>query len=182
MNDNSSEIIDFEGKTKLTLSRECTLIQISKNYSKNDLMFILNKEGDSSIYIYHDYSIPGYFVYYPVDDENNKIMLSNFTFNITKHYESNVKLMTNEYYYVIIQTDVDNSNISVEIYNTKRSEDKKSDTDNIDNGLKTWHIILIVIASFLVLVGIILTICWIKKKKLSSDEIEEKTKGLTQIE
>ena len=182
MDDDSSEIIDFEGKTKLTLSRECTLIQISKNYSKNDLMFILNKEGDSSIYIYHDYSIPGYFVYYPVDDENNKIMLSNFTFNITKHYESNVKLMTNEYYYVIIQTDVDNSNISVEIYNTKRSEDKKSDTDNIDNGLKTWHIILIVIASFLVLVGIILTICWIKKKKLSSDEIEEKTKGLTQIE
>ena len=182
MDDNSSEIIDFEGKTKLTLNKECTLIQISKNFIENDLMFILNKEGNSSIYIYHDYSIPGYFVYYPVDDEDNKIILNNFTFNITKHYENNIKLMENEYYYIIIQTDDFNSNISVNMYNSKRSQDKKDDADKNDNGLKTWHIILIAVASIILVAGVIITICCLKKKKLSSEEIEEKAKGLTAIE
>ena len=182
MDDNSSEIIDFEGKTKLTLNKECTLIQISKNFIENDLMFILNKEGNSSIYIYHDYSIPGYFVYYPVDDEDNKIILNNFTFNITKQYGNNIKLMENEYYYIIIQTDDFNSNISVNMYNSKRSQDKKDDADKNDNGLKTWHIILIAVASIIIVVGVIITICCLKKKKLSSEEIEEKAKGLTAIE
>ena len=87
MDDKASEIIDFEGKNKLILIKNYTLIQISKNFSEDDLMFILNKEGNSSIYIYHDYSLPGYFVYYPVDNEDNKIILNNFTFNITKHME-----------------------------------------------------------------------------------------------
>jgi len=182
MDNNSSEIIDFEGKTKLTLNKECTLIQISKNFIENDLMFILNKEGNSSIYIYHDYSIPGYFVYYPVDDEDNKIILNNFTFNITKQYGNNIKLMENEYYYIIIQTDDFNSNISVNMYNSKRSQDKKDDADKNDNGLKTWHIILIAVASIIIVAGVIITICCLKKKKLSSEEIEEKAKGLTAIE
>ena len=122
MDNNFSEIIDLEGKTKLTLNKEISLIQISKNFSENVIMFILNKEGNSSIYIYHDYSIPGYFVYYPVDDENNIIMLNNFKFNITKHYESDIKLMENEYYYLIIQTNVTNSNISVNMYKSKKKK------------------------------------------------------------
>ena len=182
MDDKVSEIIDFEGKNKLILNKNYTLIQISKNFSEDDLMLILNKEGNSSIYIYHDYSLPGYFVYYPVDKENNKIILNNFTFNITKHYENNIKLMENEYYYIIIQTNTSNSNISVNMYNSKRGQDKKDDQDKNDNGLKTWHIILIVVASILVVAGVIITICCIKKKKLSSAEIEEKARGLTAIE
>ena len=188
MDGNYSETIDFEGKTNLTLSKLSTLIQIPKNLIGNDLMFILNKEGNSRIYIYQDYSIPGYFVYYPVDDKNNEIILSNFTFNITKQYENDIKLMENEYYYIIIQTYDSYSNISVNMYNNKRSEDKNDDTDNTDNndnndnGLKTWHIILIVVGSILVVAGIIIIICCIKKKKILSEEIEDKAKGLTVVE
>ena len=47
-------------------------------------------------------------------------MLNNFKFNITKHYESDIKLMENEYYYLIIQTNVTNSNISVNMYKSKK--------------------------------------------------------------
>ncbi len=90
--------------------------------------------------------------------------------------------MENEYYYIIIQTNTSNSNISVNMYNSKRGQDKKDDPDKNDNGLKTWHIILIVVASILVVAGVIITICCIKKKKLSSEEIEEKARGLTAIE
>lgn len=174
----------MEGKTELNLNKKFTLIQISKNFSENELMFRFNKEGDSIIYIYHDYSLPGYFSYYPVNEENNIIMLNNFTFNITRHYQTDIKLMENECYYLIIQTDVNNSNINVNIDKSSRKNDpnKKSDTDDEDDDLKSWHIILIVLSSILVVIAIIIAIYCLRKNKLSSEEIEEKTKGLIAIE
>ena len=177
---NLYEIIDIEGKTKLYLNKKYNYIQIpKKNYDLKELTFTLNKEGNSVIFIYHDYSLPGYSLDFILDNADNQIQLNNFSIEINNHYKD-YKSLENEYYYLIIQTNQNDLNISVNI-EIKDIEPKNEDED--DNGLKAWEIILIVIGSIIfVALIILLIICCKKRNKLTNEEIEQKTQSLTQVE
>ena len=179
--DNFTEIIDLEGKQELNLNKQFNFIKIPKKYSSQIITFKLNKEGKTILSLYHDYSIQGYSLSYPLVENNNGIILSNFTFNLTDHYKKDIKLMENEYYYLIIQTTENDLNINVDIELNENGPNNKEENKN--KGLKTWHLILIVAGSILVLllIIIILFIC-LRKKKVTNKEIEDKVQSLTEIE
>ena len=194
--DNNIEIIDLQGKNEFHLNKQYNFIEIPKKYTSKIITFNLNKYGNSIISLYHDYSIPGYSRAYSLDENNNGIILSNFTFNITEHYKSNIKLMENEYYYLIIQTTKNDLNIKVdiEIYEGKEDDNEEEENDNgegdKDNkgnknkkGLETWHILLIVGGSFIALLQIVIIIllCRLLNKKDTSKELEDKVQNLTEI-
>ena len=46
------EIIDLDENKQFNLNEEFTFIKISKNYKNKILKFNLNKEGNSTLYIY----------------------------------------------------------------------------------------------------------------------------------
>ena len=179
------EIIDLNGKSEINIKKEFTFIQIPKNYKSKDLSFRLNKEGKSIIFIYHDYSMEGYSLYYPLNKEN-EIILNNFTFNISEHYKEDINLMDNEYYYLIIQTNENNSNINISIDLKENYEPSNKDTEPnepLDEGLELWHIILIIVGSVLVLLLVVVMIIYcIKRKKVTNKTIEEKMQNLTELE
>ena len=180
--DNLTEIVNLDGKTKLNINKEFTFIQIPKNYNCKDLSFKFNKEGDSIIYIYHDYSKEGYSLYYQINEEDNKIILNNFTFNINEAYKEDINLMENEFYYLFIQTKGSDSNINIDV-EIKDNESKNKDKDKEDNGLQTWHIILIILGAIIFLLLIfILIICLRRRNKITDDKIEDKMQNLTEIQ
>ena len=146
--------------------------------------FKLNKEGNSIVYIYHDYSIEGYSLYYPINQKENSIVLNNLTFNIIDHYKGNINLMENEYYYLFIQKNEKNSNINIIIeYKDKEPSNKDKEKNEDGDGLQTWHIILIVLGSLLIVVLIIVfIILCIRKNKVTNKTIEEKMENLTELQ
>ena len=179
--ENDLEIIDLGDKSELKLNKKINFIQIPKNYNSKDLSFTINKEGTSYVYIYHDYSMPGYLIYYRLNSDDNGITLNNFQFNITEHYKDDIKLMNNEYYYLIIQTHKNDLNISVNIEKIDKKQ-KSDESKNDDEGLKAWHIALIIIGSLIVTIFVfVLVICYLKKRKLTNEDIEDDSKPLMQL-
>ena len=123
--------------------------------------------------------MPNYSTFYPLNNEN-EIELNNFSFNITNHYENDVNLMINESYYLIIQTNKNNTNINVKmqiIDNKQNGEDKEK-----NGGLKTWHIILISISSVIVILVIIIIVYCSMRKNITNEDIENKVESLTKID
>ena len=179
--ENDLEIIDLGDKSELKLNKKINFIQIPKNYNSKDLSFTINKEGTSYVYIYHDYSMPGYLIYYSLNSDDNGITLNNFQFNITEHYKDDIKLMNNEYYYLIIQTHKNDLNISVNIEKIDKKQ-KSDESKNDDEELKAWHIALIIIGSLIVTIFVfVLVICYLKKHKLTNEDIEDDSKPLMQL-
>ena len=177
--DDNIETIDFEEKKELNIIKIFTFIRIPKNTKDKIINICLNKEGTSRLLIYHDYSLPNYSTFYPLNNEN-EIELNNFSFNITNHYENDVNLMINESYYLIIQTNKNNTNINVKmqiIDNKQNGEDKEK-----NGGLKTWHIILISISSVIVILVIIIIVYCSMRKNITNEDIENKVESLTKID
>ena len=170
-------MIDLEDKKELNISKIFTFIRIFQNTKDKIINFCLNKKGDSFLLIYHDYSFPNYSINYLLN-EDNKIELNNFFFNITKHYKDDFNLMNNESYYLIIQTNESNSNINVkmEILNNEENSDDKN------KGLQTWHIIIISVGSLLIIIIIVIIVYFSRKNKVTEKDIEDKVQSLTKIE
>ena len=146
-------------------------------------MFNLNKEDKVIIYIYHDYSIPNYLLYYSLTKDYNEIKMDNLTFSITEHYKEGINLMENEYYYLIIQTIENNSNINLDIELKNKEQKKDEQTDNKNDGMKTLHIILIVISSVLILIIVIILIIYCKRKNKNTDKLlEDKIQEINETE
>ena len=177
--DDNIETIDFEEKKELNIIKIFTFIRIPKNTKDKIINICLNKEGTSRLLIYHDYSLPNYSTFYPLNNDN-EIELNNFSFNITNHYENGINLMVNESYYLIIQTNKNNTNINVKmqiIDNKQNGEDKEK-----NGGLKTWHIILISISSVIVILVIIIIVYCSMRKNITNEDIENKVESLTKID
>ena len=185
--DDLMEIINLYEKKELNITKKFTLIQIPKNYTYKDMKFRLNKEGNSIVFIYHDYSKEGYSLYYPIKQEQNSIVLNNLTFSIVDHYKGDTNLMEDEFYYLFIQTNETDSNINIFIEYKDNEPSNPSDTDKGNtegsSGLKAWQIVLIVLGCVLFVVLIIVLVIFLRKKKKESDiAIEEKMRILTELQ
>ena len=185
--DSITEIIDLQKKTEFNLNKEFNFIKIPKNYSSQIITFNLNKKGKSILAIYHDYYIPGYSWDCRLNENENGIILSNFSFNITEHYKKGINLMKNEYYCLIIQASENDLNINVEIKLNENDQEESDNKENKDKSglkswLKRWQIYIIIVGSvvFLLLVNIVLLICLYKRKD-ANKEIEDKVENLTEI-
>ena len=182
-NDNEIDIINLEEQNHIILNKTFNFIVIPKNYTSQVIIFNLNNKTNSNsiLAIYKTYTIPPYSLNYQLNNNNNRILLNNFTIKITDHYKDKVHLMENESYCIIIQT-LGNDlklNLDVEI----KEEEEKEDNKNDNKGIETWHVILIVVGIIVILILVIILIIFIKRRKsLKSDKVEEKVQKLTEIE
>lgn len=162
--------LNFE-KQEFNLIHELNVIKIPKKKEYKKITFELN--GNNSLcFIHQEKTIQDFYHNYQVYNEN-LISLNHFTFDVIDPYKNIDQLLKDEYHYVLIVLYKGTLDLKIKV-EMNNKDDK--------NGLKSWHIALIIVGSILVLILIVVIIVLIKRKKqLSSEKIEEKIESLTSI-
>ena len=188
--ENEVDIIDLkENISSFALSKRYNFIKIPKKFSSKVINFKMEDGVNSLFFVEPTYTIAPYCLSHQIDNDN-KIPMSDFTFNITEHYKDNVKLMEDEYYYVIIQTTTKNLKFEIKVIDTDEEitpippsppddENEEQKEQNSPNTKKRLIIIISIICGVvLILIIIIIIIIHIKKKKNSSEEIQKEISGI----
>ena len=174
-----SSIIDInENNLQFNLTNSFNFIKIPKEYSSKIINFRLVGKENLIIHIEPIYTKAYYCLYDYINEDNNKILSNNFTFNITNHYKGNIKLMEDEFFYVIISTLT--PDISVILKIEDNPEDNKNKKDSNDDDDKNLLIIIISVgAAVLIIILIIFIIIKCKKNKKSLDSLQEDVKKVS---
>lgn len=105
----------------------------------------------------------------------NKIPINNFTFNITDHYKGDIKLMKDEYYYVIIQTSTKGLTFKISMYDDEGIHSQENKKDDSSNKI----IIIISIVSGVILILVIFLAIYLVKIKKSYNELEKEVNKIS---
>ena len=172
---NIIDIIDLEeNKNTIKLSKEFNFIKIKKEHSSKIINFKL-ENGENSIFLVDPmYTKAPYILVHSISNYN-KIPINNFTFNITDHYKGDIKLMKDEYYYVIIQTSTKGLTFKISMYDYEginREENKKDDSS------KKIIIIISIVSGVILILVIILAIYLVKIKK-SYNQLEKEVNKIS---
>ena len=156
-------------KSEFNLTHASNVIKIPRKKDYKNITFEI-KVGENSFFIIHqEFSIQDYYHNYPPDS----LIAKNITFSVIEPYKDIDELIKDEYFYVIIRLYEGSLNLKINV------EMKKDDND----GLKAWHIALIIAGSLLLIILIVVIVFLIrrKNKQLTSQKIEEKMESLTAI-
>ena len=174
-----SSIIDInENNLQFNLTNSFNFIKIPKEYSSKIINFRLVGKENLIIHIEPIYTKAYYCLYDYINEDNNKILSNNFTLNITNHYKGNIKLMEDEFFYVIISTLTPDISVTLKIEdNPEENKNKKDSNDDDDKNLLI--IIISVGAAVLIIILIIFIIIKCKKNKKSLDSLQEDVKKVS---
>ena len=161
---------DLENNTKLNLEKNYTFIRIPQNYSSKIINFRLDGEENLIFTVEPTYTKAPYCFNDVIREEINTIIENTFTFNITNHYKGNIKLMEDEYYYVVIQKLTPKIAVTLNFYDKPKEKDKEKKDSN-DH--KTLWIIAISVSATILLIVIIFIIIRCKRNKASFDNLKE---------
>ena len=171
----NTNIIDLEeNKNTIKLSKECNFIKIKKEHSSKIINFKL-ENGENSIFLVDPmYTKAPYSLIHSISNYN-KIPINNFTFNITDHYKGNIKLMKDEYYYVIIQTATKDLTFKIAMYDDEGTHNQESKKDDSSKKI----IIIISIVSGVILILVIILAIYLVKIKKSYNQLEKEVNKIS---
>ena len=161
---------DFKNNTKLNLEKNYTFIRIPQNYSSKIINFRLDGEENLIFTVEPTYTKAPYCFNDVIREEINTILENTFTFNITNHYNGNIKLMEDEYYYVVIQKLTPKITVTLNFYDKPKEKGKEKKDSNDHKAL--W-IIAISVSVTILLIVIIFIIIRCKRNKASFDNLKE---------
>ena len=126
----SYEDLEFE-ESEFNLLKEYNIIKIPKrNYTNKIINFEIIGNDKSEYLIYHDYTIFPYFHYYQ-NQETEKMNLTKCNFSIEEPYLESIKLMENEFYYVMIRKNKEELKLYIKIENkTEESEESEIEEES----------------------------------------------------
>ena len=176
-NDSFIENINYE-KSIIKLTNEINILKIPKEFKNVNINITIFENDEYSLY--QGYSIPPFSHYFDIDD-NNRIS-SNYSINIFEPYNSNIKLMDNEFYTVIIRLHYIQSEIYLNI-NGVKGKNNDEDSENM-KGLKWYEIALIGVGVLFIIIIIIIVLIFIIKriKRMENESIEEKIGDLDAVD
>ena len=158
-------------KSEFNLTHELNVIKIPRKKDYKNITFEIKGQEDSLFIIHQEFSVQNFYHNYPIYYDS--LITDNATFSVIEPYKDLDKLIKDEYYYVLIVLYDGTLNLKINV------EMKKDDND----GLKAWHIALIIAGSLLLIILIVVIIFLIrrKNKQITSQKIEEKMESLTAI-
>ena len=103
-NDFDSTVLDFENK-ELYLNTKYNLLPIPKNCTNKKIKIeLIGMKEESKISLYLGYSLANYSFFSLEGINFNKIYFyGSYNFTLTEHYKGDIKLMKDEYYFVMLE-------------------------------------------------------------------------------
>ena len=165
----------IELKTTISKSNsKYNLLKVPREYKNKIVNLRIQSKNNITMALYYGYCIPPYSYYFYRETENAFLFGKGGILGLEVLYDDNIKLMNDEYFCILLERLDSKLDLSVSI--------DENDND-LDKGLETWAIILIVVGSIiLVLLIVVLIIFCIKRSKLKSSDIEEKIEKLNEIQ
>ena len=176
-NDSFIEDINYE-KSIIKLTNEINILKIPKEFKNVNIDIIIFSNDEYSLY--QGYTKPPFSHIFEVDELNT--ISSNYSINISDPYNSNIKLMDNEYYTVIIRLHYIEYGVYLNINGVK---EKNSDEEpESKNGLKWYEITLIAVGAviFIIIIIIIIIVIIKRKKRMTTKSIEENINDLDAVD
>ena len=125
-NDFDSTVLDFENK-ELYLNTKYNLLPIPKNCTNKKIKIeLIGMKEESKISLYLGYSLANYSFFSLEDINFNKIYFyGSYNFTLTEHYKGDIKLMKDEYYFVMLEIFDDYMEMKISFEEKKKKKKTK---------------------------------------------------------
>jgi len=137
-------VLDFED-SEFILSTKYNLLPIPEKYTDKKIKIeLIGMKEESKISIYLGYSLVNYSFFSLEDNNYNRISFyGSYNLTLNEHYKGDIKLMENEYYFMMLEIFDDYMEMKI-TFEEEKKEEKKEEKNK---GLKWWEKLLIGIFS-----------------------------------
>ena len=129
-------VLDFEDR-EFILSTKYNLLPIPEKYTDKKIKIeLIGMKEESKISIYLGYSLVNYSFFSLEDNNYNRISFyGSYNLTLNEHYKGDIKLMENEYYFMMLEIFDDYMEMKI-TFEEEKKEEKKEEKNK---GLKWWE-------------------------------------------